>query len=85
MESDKKSKKRGNSAAIFVISAILFTNLTIAAPRYMFYVYIILFFSMIYTLLLILKKPDIIKRMFSSYSFIWIFFFAIEMFIYGYF
>lgn len=70
--------------SIVIISSILFTNLVIESSRYIIYVYSVLFISILYTGILILKKPSLLKKVFFNKSFIWILLFAIEMFVYGY-
>ena len=82
MENSIKAKE---NISIFIIAIILFTNLAIANAKYIVYVYIVAFISLLYAMYIIIKKPKIINYLISSYSFYWILFFSILMFIYGYF
>ena len=71
--------------SIIMIAIILFTNLAITNSKHLIAVCLMFTITLIYTAFLIIKKPEIIKKMFKSYYFLWIILFFIEMFLYGFF
>lgn len=84
IEKKLKTNTRKELCGAIVIATVLFTNLAIENEKYMKYILLILAITLLYAMFLILKNPQNIKKMVSSYSFFWITFFSIEMFIYGY-
>lgn len=77
--------KKEDFGNIIAIAAILFTSLVITNAKYIIYVLAITIATLIYAVYLIIKNPVTIKKIFTSYHFLWITLFAILMFIYGFF
>lgn len=81
----KTDLKKEEALDIIIIALILFANLVIESAKYLPYVCVIFAIALIYIILVLVKKPQIIKEMFLSDYFWWIIFFSIEMFLYGFF
>lgn len=67
-----------------LVALILFSNIAIGSAKYLLVVLAILFMSVVYCFLLTARRKKRTFKVFSGLPFLWVFLFALEMFVYGY-